>query len=346
MSILLLSPLPPPSGGIARWTQMYLDWCKGSINVEIVNTAVTGNREREAGAKRKLLDEIVRALRIIRETEKKLKKKPELMHLNTSCSKFGIIRDWICVMKAAKASIAIVVHCHCNIEDQLGKGKIANNIFRRIISNASEVLVLNKESQNYINNISDKRVRICPNFVTSAGINDYHQINERIKKIIYVGDVCFSKGSDDIYELAKQFPEKEFIIVGSVGGEMQALDKPQNVILTGRLDAEEVGCQLEKADLFLFPSLTEGFSIALLEAMAKGLPCLATDVGANHDMLADQGGIVVAVHDIKGMVAGIKRLESKEVRKQMSAWNINRVKENYEDSIVMEQIFDVYRSII
>ena len=44
MRVLLLSPLPPPSGGIARWTERYLEWCNGKHDVAVVNTALQGER--------------------------------------------------------------------------------------------------------------------------------------------------------------------------------------------------------------------------------------------------------------------------------------------------------------
>lgn len=82
MRVLLLSPLPPPSGGIARWTERYLEWCNGKHDVAVVNTALQGERAGEAGKQRKLTDEIKRALYVIRETNKGLKRKTDIVHIN------------------------------------------------------------------------------------------------------------------------------------------------------------------------------------------------------------------------------------------------------------------------
>ncbi len=345
MNILLLSPLPPPSGGIARWTERYLAWADGKINASVVNTALIGKRAGEACAKKRIFDEVRRTARIVRETGVQLKNKPDIMHLNTSCSKLGIIRDWLCARKAAKAHVAIAVHCHCNIEDQLGGGKIAVYLFHRIVRMAKAVLVLNEKSQKYIAAIAPEKVKICPNFVLAEQIADAHSIREELRTIVYVGDVRFSKGSDDIYKVAKKLPSKQFIMVGSVAEEMKAQEKPDNVVLLGRLEAAEVYEQLQEADVFLFPSLTEGFSVALLEAMAKGLPCVATDVGANAEMLIE-GGEVVDVHDVDGMVRGIESMENKAVRQKMSEANIKKVQTCYEHNKVMEQLIRIYEGIL
>lgn len=342
MNVLLLSPLPPPSGGIARWTERYLDWCIGKNEVDIVNTALIGRRTREAGVKKKLTEELKRAYYIVRETEKKLKHKPDVVHLNTSCSMTGIIRDFICVKKAIKYNVPIITHCHCNIQDQLGNGKIPTKLFRYIVNVSVKVLVLNEPSKEYVEKVSTGKAYICPNFVIANLIVNEHTIRKDLKSIVYVGDVSFSKGTDDIYKLASVLPDKTFVIVGSVTEEIKCLYKPENVILLGRLEADEVYRQMDQADAFLFPSLSEGFSNALLEAMARGLPIIATDVGANKDMIGSEGGIIVPIHDMNSMKMAIEKMESMGIRRKMSKWNIQKVRANYECNIVMNQIMKIY----
>lgn len=346
MNVLLLSPLPPPSGGIARWTQRFLTWGEEKIDVTVVNTALVGDRAGEAGIKKRMTVEAKRALLIINNTRNRLKRKPDIMHLNTSCSKQGIFRDWICVGLADKRGVPIVVHCHCNIEDQIGKGKLPKKIFEKIADKAKVVLVLNQKSRDYVEKIVPGKARICPNFVMTDQIAKEHKVNDHFTTGMYVGDVRFSKGSDDIYELAEQCQDKKFIVIGSVTDEMKKIKKPDNVIIMGRLEAVDVYRQLDEADVFIFPSLTEGFSNALLEAMARGVPVIATDVGANKDMIEERGGVIVPVHDVEAMKAALYDMEPKEKRKKMSEWNINKVKKYYEYNKVLQELMHIYEEII
>ena len=114
----------------------------------------------------------------------------------------------------------------------------------------------------------------------------------------------------------------------------------------GRLEAVDVYRQLDEADVFIFPSLTEGFSNALLEAMARGVPVIATDVGANKDMIEERGGVIVPVHDVEAMKAALYDMEPKEKRKKMSEWNINKVKKYYEYNKVLQELMHIYEEII
>ena len=54
-------------------------------------------------------------------------------------------------------------------------------------------------------------------------------------------------------------------------------------------------------DVFVLPSMIEGFSLALLEAMARGLPCVATDAGGNREALAENSGRLYAGGDVEGL---------------------------------------------
>ena len=75
-----------------------------------------------------------------------------------------------------------------------------------------------------------------------------------------------------------------------------------------RLDVEPY---YRGADLFVLPSRQEGFSNALLEAMARGLPVIATDVGGNREALPPEGGIIVPAEDPAAFAAAIRALAAR-----------------------------------
>ena len=80
--------------------------------------------------------------------------------------------------------------------------------------------------------------------------------------------------------------------------------------------------------------------------MARGLPVITTDVGANKDMLEDNGGVIVPVNDSDAIDVAIQQMSDKNLRKQMSRFNVEKVERNYTIDIVMQRLTDLYKSII
>ncbi len=103
-----------------------------------------------------------------------------------------------------------------------------------------------------------------------------------------------------------QNPHTRFILIGD-GPERESIERARaelhlenTVVLTGaRHDASRL---LRGLDTFVLPSVKEGMPWSLLEAMAAGLPCVATDVGANRWMLEPKAGWIVQVNDQAALV--------------------------------------------
>lgn len=343
MRILLVSATPPPAGGIATWTERYLQYCHNkNLNVSLVNTAVSGGRAKKIINKTNVLDEIARTRRILKDMRSQVKMShPDVVHLNTSCGPLGIVRDMLCARIAYKKHIPIVTHFHCNIQDWI-KGRIAFYALKQIVKMSDKLVVLNSQSKQYIRDLSSKDATVIPNFIDESFLEDKHLIRGKIEEVVFVGHVQIPKGIHEIMEAAKTLKDIHFTLVGPVADNILSLECPDNISMIGARDQKEVKEHLKNADVYLFPSYTEGFSLSLTEAMASGLPVIATDVGANRDMIEDKGGIIIRVKDAKAIVDAMNKLEPKEAREEMSAWVINKVKNNYTTATVMDSLLNLY----
>lgn len=354
IKILLVSPLVRKenpdhivTGGIAAWTEQYLEYCKThGWNVAHVNTTLTGKRAKELNARKNPFTEISRTVAIVKSLLRELRfGNCDVVHITTNCSKFGMIREQICMMLAKKANLPIVLHCHCNVSDQLGDNRAKLRIFKNIAKKSDSILVLNKASKEYVTNLTGKRAQIIPNMINSERIALDADIKPAIKNIIYTGHVSASKGFFEILETAKKREDLLFLLAGPVGIDLKSHTLPENIVFLGSLNKTELQKKLDEADVFLFPSYTEGFSMSLLEAMARGLPVIATGVGANREMIEQSGGIIVPIGDVAAIVAALDSLASYQVRKEMSDWNIQKVKKAYQIYSVMEQLLFVYKEM-
>lgn len=101
-------------------------------------------------------------------------------------------------------------------------------------------------------------------------------------------------------------------------------------------------------DIFVMPSLWEGLSLAMLEAMAAGLPMVATDVGGARDVLGDnQWGLLVPPGDAAMLAEAVGKLltESGSCAK-MAAAGAQRVRERYSAATLTGQLSDIYRAAL
>jgi glycosyltransferase involved in cell wall biosynthesis len=110
----------------------------------------------------------------------------------------------------------------------------------------------------------------------------------------------------------------------------------------GPLIRQEVKELLIESDVFLFPSYTEGFANAMLEAMASGLPIITTPVGANVDMIESMGGVIVEVGNSNSVIEAIDNINNSSVRSKMSEWNLNKVNNEYTIEKVMNKLISLY----
>lgn len=346
MKIVLVSPLPPPEGGIATWTVKYRKYCNdNNIELTVVNNALNGKRAKAITNRRKLFNEIGRTRRIVKQLRNGINSNnPDIVHINSSCTPFGVIRDYLLVQISKKMGVKTVVHCRCNVEDQL-KTRLSKVVFKNMVRLADMIFTLNTPSQKYVENIVNKKAKRIPNFIDNEQILNNRFIKECIKGILFVGHVKCSKGAREICEVAQNFPQYHFTLIGPVEDECKSLSWSNNTTLTGAQDSSYVKEKLKTADLFLFPTYTEGFSNAIAEAMAAGIPIITTDVGANRDMIEDKGGIIVPVKDTQSIKNAINIMSDYKTRIKMSTWNINKVKEYLVDS-VMEALFTAYNEAL
>lgn len=115
------------------------------------------------------------------------------------------------------------------------------------------------------------------------------------------------------------------------------------VTFTGsRSDISEL---FKTADCFVLPSLAEGISNTILEAMASGLPVVATDVGGNRDLMVEgETGVLVAPADPVQLAAAMKEyLQNPALGKQQGRAGRNKSVEEFSLLAMVQKYSDVYQ---
>jgi glycosyltransferase involved in cell wall biosynthesis len=181
------------------------------------------------------------------------------------------------------------------------------------------------------------------------------QAEQRTFTLIIVGTLDnLGKGPDVLLDAVaacvREGLDIKLILVG--GGRYQQRLKAQaaasgldgRVRFLGWLPAgEAVYAQLDQADLFVLPSRQEGVSRATIEAMARGLPCIATTVGGTSELLPPED--MVPPGDATAIARKIHEVVTNPARMaRMSARNLDKAHE-YKEEVLRERWTAFYRHV-
>ncbi|MGD0443660.1 MAG: glycosyltransferase family 4 protein [Edaphobacter sp.] len=174
-----------------------------------------------------------------------------------------------------------------------------------------------------------------------------------------VGNIRRVKGHDIFIKAAavvvQKFPDVAFSIAGEVlepeyFKELEELVRELNLTAHFRFDSGVSNLReyLPGADIFVLPSRSEGFSNAIIEAMAASLPVVATGVGGNAEAVKEGvNGFIVPSEDVEALSSAILRLLSDPLKAQeMGAAGRELVKERFTIDAMMNQITHIYASLL
>ena len=100
---------------------------------------------------------------------------------------------------------------------------------------------------------------------------------------------------------------------------------------------------LNAADVFAFPSFREGLSVALMEAMAAGLPCVVSEIRGNTDLISNgKGGYLCDPNEAETFYTGLLELEDAEKRNKFGSYNRQTMK-NFDAEKIMELMTEIYK---
>lgn len=171
-----------------------------------------------------------------------------------------------------------------------------------------------------------------------------------VPTVIYTGRLASEKRVLTLVELwpaiRQQLPTAQLLMVGS-GAQQAELQQRAGAGIRFVGDQKEVAPWLQAADLFVMPSVSEGFSLSTLEALAVGLPCVATAVGAIPEFIVHgQNGWLVPPDDRLALQnALLTVLNDAGLRQKFAAAARSAVLERYAIQHVAQQLETLYQRV-
>ncbi len=239
--------------------------------------------------------------------------------------------------------------------------------FKRVISklvlrDAHKVVALTKNMKNDMQKIHHREILVIPNGIDTEKFDllpDKESIRKEIglsngdRVIIFAGNLRPVKGVEFLLSAMDTVIQKEanakLILVGG-GSQIDYLKKTvaqlhleKYVIFTGELLNEEVLLYLAASDIFVLPSLSEGFSIVTLEAMVCGLPVIATEVGVLPEIIENGvNGFLVKSKDSKAISENLLKLLGDDTLRVRISGNNKKKAKDYSWTGIVRKLEEAY----
>lgn len=205
--------------------------------------------------------------------------------------------------------------------------------------------------------ISPDKVEFVRNVVETE-MNGAKSSNASNIKMLFVGRLDENKRPEHFVKLAAKITESyaDVPVKFQIAGDGELRKKLENMALSFDLSADKLEflgiCSdmqkvYEQADVLVSTSVREGTSNVILEAMANGLPVIATRSGGTPDILNDQRGFLVEPDNEKELInAATKLILDKGLRNELGENGREFVKNNHSLERLQEQLSGIYERLI
>lgn len=338
--LLIIGPLPPPLGGVQLIIEMQLHSSLArEFELHVVDTSKRQLRWSVENPTWKTPLYFVRDLSRLFRALVRLRPDVALIHAAPSLS---FLRDWVFMVAARIIGTKVICHYHGTLHTRFPSGETRSGraIGRLLMSAAHRVIVLGPTYQREMGKAWRRdNLAWVPNVADVALFRNVPAdtpapwLTPGDRAVLFVGRLSGPKGIYDLFDaipgVLERHPEAIFVMVGVaesdamepvIRAEAERRGIAPRVAFLGSLEGPEKVAAFVTSQLIVVPSWTEGFPLVIPEAMAAGLPVIATAVGAIPDFVKDgEDGFLIAPGNPQALADRICRLlDDKGLRQRIS----------------------------
>ena len=292
-------------------------------------------------------------------TELLRRERVDLVHVSLS---FSTLIDFGLPELCHELGLPVVATFHVPYDSRFGFWQgISTAVYRlyaQSLASFDRVIIFSQQQKSLLEHygVPAGNVAVIPNGVDvdkyAPGTSDVKRKLEASGLVGYLGRVDPEKNVDLLIRAFQDVDAAEsikLVVVGS-GSERRRLERRYGnarVVFTGQvLDEAERIAMLRAMDIFVLPSMVEGLSLSLLEAMACGTASVATDVGSDGEALRG-AGIVMDTKDLDGQLRLALRtlVEFADFRAELGRRARARAVERYSLSDNLDRLLSLYREL-
>lgn len=344
--VCVLSPFPPPYGGIAHWSLLVKAHSDnlGSVSVEFFDTSIKGRSRFH----RDWMFMLPMARQLFAIWLIFLSGRIDVFHGCTSGGK-ALVRDVFVAILARAFQKKYIMHLHFGrAADIFGRWSVEKLILVVAIYFSHALVALERKTYDLlVARYPGKAIAQLPNAIDTAG---FSVGGAKKNQVVFGGWVIRTKGVEELLsvwsKLSREHLDWLLVIAGPYDGTYLNFLKERydffNVDVLGEVsNAKLIQC-LSESKIMCLPSHTEGFPFIVLEAMAAGCAIVASDVGAISEMIGGGGGAVVPPQNEERLRYALECLiNDSELISEYAACALDRVRTNYN----FPDLFNQYRSL-
>jgi glycosyltransferase involved in cell wall biosynthesis len=292
-----------------------------------------------------------------------IKNRPDIVHVNTA-SYWSFWENVLYVSLSKMFRKKTILHIHGGGFEEFyyNSNSLLKFLIRSTLNMPDRIIVLSPIWRSFMAKlIPENRISVIENFVDSSqfskNYNKDKQFSDFFTVLFIGGPAPKTKGLYDVVEAASIVTKNsknirfDLVACSHVKG-LNILCENKGLSANTRILGYVAGVEKIRifldSDIFVLPSYTEGLPITLLEAMAAGLPIIASRVGAIPDVICDgQNGFLIEAGDYKSLAEKICALEGDEVlRHRMSENNVALIHKNFEKASVIIKLQGEYDNLL
>jgi glycosyltransferase involved in cell wall biosynthesis len=365
--VLIVGPLPPPFGGVQLIINMQLH---SSLRHDFELHAVdTSKRQLRWAVERPTWRTPLYFLRDFTRLAYALARvRPHAVLVHAAPS-LSFLRDWVLMATSRLSGAKVICHYHGTMHTHFPSCETprGRRLGRLLMRAANQVIVLGPTYKTQMGDAWDRTLAWSPNmcdvelYRSKPADTSTAWLAPGERGVLFVGRLSAPKGIYDLFDaiprVIERHPDARFVLAGVaesdamepvIRAEADRRGIAHRITFLGSVEGRDKAAAYATCEMLVVPSWTEAFPLVIPEAMAAGLPVIATAVGAIPDFVTDgEDGFLVPPRDPAALADRISRLlEDEHLRRRIGERVRERAPREFAIEVGSVKVASIVRSVL
>jgi glycosyltransferase involved in cell wall biosynthesis len=380
MKILVVGPYPPPYSGPETSIKLLMESpLREMTDLRLLNI----NYRKDMASKGRIDLSALMAFFMIqlRLMIQCVRFRPDIVYYYVTATKTGwLLKDIWIIMTAALFRRKVVIHMRAGhfkfVYDAMSRW--SQRVIRFACRRCALAFVQGERLRNQFDGlVAPEKVKVVYNMIDVEKFENPEPAHYDLQRFFFMGHLSCAKGYCDLLavmpRILAEFPACKFVFAGyklekernvfyeQTTGREIVMEDPEEAYrnyIAGKFEAnyEYLGPigdeakirEIKRCTAFVLPSYSEGFSMAVLEALSLGKPVICTPVGALGEVVRDgENGLVVPAGDRDALFEALRRmLLDSTLRRDIIARNHQYVADHFSQLVVAQKLYAEFSALV